>query len=74
MLIISSKIVSQSGETETNYERKEFGHNSFQRSFNIPESVDNAKISATYKEGVLRVSLPKKKEALPQPKTLISLT
>ena len=73
VLIISSETVSQSGDTETSYERKEFGYNSFQRSFNIPESVDKDKISATYKEGVLTVSLPKKEEALPQPKKLISI-
>lgn len=73
VLIISSKTVSQSGDTETSYERKEFGYNSFQRSFNIPESVNTDKISATYKEGVLTVSLPKKEEALPQPKKLISI-
>ena len=73
VLIISSEIVSQSDDTETSYERKEFGYNSFQRSFNIPESVNTDKISATYKEGVLTVSLPKKEEALPQPKKLISI-
>tara|TARA_X000001036_G_scaffold86165_1_gene78239 strand:- start:7008 stop:7424 length:417 start_codon:yes stop_codon:yes gene_type:complete len=73
VLIISSETVSQSGDTETSYERKEFGYNSFQRSFNIPESVNTDKISATYKEGVLTVSLPKKEEALPQPKKLISI-
>jgi HSP20 family protein len=73
ILIISSETVSQSGDTETSYERKEFGYNSFQRSFNIPESVNTDKISATYKEGVLTLSLPKKEEALPQPKKLISI-
>ncbi|RPG66238.1 MAG: Hsp20/alpha crystallin family protein [Flavobacteriaceae bacterium TMED121] len=73
VLIISSETVSQSGDTETSYERKEFGYNSFQRSFNIPESVNTDKISATYKEGVLTVSLPKKEEALPQPKKFISI-
>ena len=73
VLIISSETVSQSGDTETSYERKEFGYNSFQRSFNIPESVNTDKISATYKEGVLTVSLPKKEEALPQPKKLVSV-
>ena len=73
VLIISSETVSQSGDTEISYERKEFGYNSFQRSFNIPESVNTDKISATYKEGVLTVSLPKKEEALPQPKKLISI-
>lgn len=73
VLIISSETVSQSRDTETSYERKEFGYNSFQRSFNIPESVNTDKISATYKEGVLTVSLPKKEEALLQSKKLISI-
>ena len=73
VLIISSDTDTQSNETETSFTRKEFGYHSFKRSFNIPDTINVDKISASYKEGILTVSLPKKEEALPQPKKLVSI-
>ena len=73
VLTISSETETKSSEKESSFTRKEFGYSSFKRSFNIPETVSADKISANYKEGILTVSLPKKAEALPQPKKLISI-
>ena len=73
VLIISSETVTQTNETETSFTLKEFGNHSFKRSFNIPDTIYVDKITAAYKEGILTVSLPKKEEALPQPKKLISI-
>ena len=55
------------------FTRREFSYDSFRRSFTLPESVELAKIEANYAEGVLHISLPKRKEALPQPKKLITV-
>jgi HSP20 family protein len=38
----------------------------FSRSLNLPAEVQNDKISATYENGVLTVTLPKKEEAKPR--------
>ena len=73
ILTISSKIERNSTEEDNSFTRKEFGYSSFKRLFNIPETVSNDRITANYKEGILTVSLPKKEEALPQPKKLISI-
>lgn len=73
VLTITSETETKSTEKEGNYTRKEFGYSSFKRSFNIPETVSADKISAAFKEGILTVSLPKKEEALPLPKKLISI-
>jgi HSP20 family protein len=73
VLIISSDTHTKSNEAETSFTRKEFGYHSFKRSFNIPDTIYVDRISATYKEGILTVSLPKKEEALPQPKKLVSI-
>jgi HSP20 family protein len=43
-------------------QRSERPHGRFIRSFGIPKSVEEAKIGAEYKDGVLKVILPKKKE------------
>ena len=73
ILTISSETETKYTEKEGTFTRKEFGCNSFKRSFSVPETVSADKISASYKDGILMVSLPKKIEALPQPKKLISI-
>ena len=42
--------------------RKEFSFTSFRRAFTLPESVEADKIQASYKDGVLTLTLPKKEE------------
>lgn len=42
--------------------RTERPHGRFVRTFTVPGSVDQAKIAAEYKEGVLQLTLPKRKE------------
>ncbi len=58
----------RSGEAGTNgkeYRRKERVHGTFIRQFTLPETVDTQNISATVKDGVLDVVIPK--QAKPQP-------
>ncbi|MBL6643327.1 MAG: Hsp20/alpha crystallin family protein [Flavobacteriaceae bacterium] len=73
VLTISSEVEQHSKEDALSFTRREFGYNAFKRAFDVPDSVAVEKISAQYKEGILTVSLPKKEEALPQPKKLISV-
>ncbi len=73
VLSISSSHEEEKTQETGTYTRREFSYNSFRRSFSIPESVDPAKIDANYTEGVLRITLPKRDEALPQPKKLIKI-
>jgi HSP20 family protein len=54
-------------ETEReNYHRIERTYGQFMRSFTLPTSVDSNKISAEFKEGILRVTLPKREGAKPK--------
>ena len=48
--------------------RNEYMQRSFSRHFTLDESVDSAKISAEYTDGILKVVLPKNENA--KPKTL----
>jgi HSP20 family protein len=41
-------------------------YGTFHRSFTIPRAIDQERIKASYKDGVLRVVLPKRKEASPK--------
>jgi HSP20 family protein len=48
------------------YHRSERAHGKFSRSFTLPATVDGARISATYKDGVLTVRIPQREEAKPK--------
>jgi len=66
-------VLTVSGERQRETEKKEgesfrseryFGK--FQRSVTLPTTVDSNKVSASYKDGVLTVELPKAEEAKPK--------
>jgi HSP20 family protein len=48
------------------YHREESRYGAFQRAFRMPTSVDEAKIQATYQNGILALRLPKHAQATPQ--------
>ena len=49
-----------------NYHRVERTYGSFTRSFTLPNVVDTNNIKAEYRDGVLRMTLPKREEAKPK--------
>lgn len=73
LLSISSSLNNEQKEDNSKLTRIEFDYNSFKRTFSIPESVDSSKIEATYKGGILKITLSKREEALPEPKKLIKV-
>ncbi|RCH53607.1 Hsp20/alpha crystallin family protein [Mucilaginibacter hurinus] len=48
---------------EKKYSKREYSYASFVRSFTLPDGADEAGIEATYNDGVLMVTIPKKEEA-----------
>ena len=48
------------------YHRVERGYGAFRRSFTMPASVDGARVSASYQDGVLTVTLPRREESRPR--------
>jgi len=60
LLTISAEKEEQKEENKENYTRREFNYNRFSRSFNLPENVLGADMTAAYENGVLRISIPKK--------------
>ena len=57
-------------KAEEGWLKKEFQMQSFSRSFTLDDSVDVNKISASYDNGVLHLSLPKKENAQRISKTI----
>ncbi len=74
ILSISYEDESKKEVEEQNYTRKEFTYNNFCRSFSIPRTeVDDSKIDASYKDGILTVRLQKRDELKPKPSRMISI-
>lgn len=73
IMSIRAELEVKKQEKEEKYTRREFRARSFRRNFTLPETVDTNNIQADYQDGILRLSLPKKEEALPKPKRLISI-
>jgi len=72
-ITVESNILTIRGEKKQekeikkeNYHRVERSYGSFQRSFTLPTTVKSDKIDASYKDGILSVSLPKAEEAKPK--------
>lgn len=79
---IDHNVLTVSSETKTEndqqdqtgkYTRREFSYAAFRRAFTLPETVNTEDINANYENGVLKITLPKKQEALPKPKRLIDI-
>ncbi|HHT0592150.1 TPA: Hsp20/alpha crystallin family protein [Legionella anisa] len=51
-------------ENKNGYTRMERSQGQFYRRFSLPQTADDTKISAKYKQGVLEISIPKKEMAV----------
>ncbi|CCE00198.1 Hsp20/alpha crystallin family protein [Bradyrhizobium sp. STM 3809] len=74
---VASGVLSIKGEKQEDKEEKkkdyyvrERSFGAFERSFQIPDGVDTDKIEAVFKQGVLKVTLPKKAEVQKAAKTI----
>ncbi|MCB2195861.1 MAG: Hsp20/alpha crystallin family protein [Bacteroidetes bacterium] len=74
VLTISSEKEAKNVDEKEKFIRREFSYSSFQRSFSLPESVDQDKINAKHKDGILMVEIPKRDEAKEKPKREIKIS
>jgi HSP20 family protein len=65
-LTFSGERTREPAVTGGQYRREEGRYGAFQRAFRMPTIVDEAKIQATYTDGVLALRLPKQATATPQ--------
>ena len=66
MLTISGEKKVESETKEHTFHRVERTYGSFFRSFEMPVPVDSGKIQADFKDGILKINLPKQEEAKPR--------
>ncbi|HSB09585.1 MAG TPA: Hsp20/alpha crystallin family protein [Blastocatellia bacterium] len=65
-LSISGERRVENEDKRENYHRVERSYGQFYRSFTLPPNVNAEAINAQFKDGVLRLRLPKKEEAKPR--------
>jgi HSP20 family protein len=72
------RILTIKGEKKTDTEDKqgefysrERSYGEFQRSFEVPETIDENKIDASFSNGVLKVKMPKTPEAKKEVKKIL---
>lgn len=73
VLTVSASQENKTEEVKPKYARREFSFGSFKRTFNLPQTIDGEQINATYSDGILHVTLPKKEEAKPKEARLIEI-
>lgn len=74
-LSISSEVKAETGDqAEGKFTRREFRQASFKRIFTVPETIEEENINAAYADGILKLTLPKKEEALPKAKRAIEIS
>ena len=72
-LRIENNVLTLKGERKTDtevkrdsYHRVERSYGAFTRAFTLPTTVDTTKVKADFKDGLLRVVLPKREESKPK--------
>lgn len=73
-LNISAEKSTSEEEQEGNYTRREFSHDSFERSLRLPDSIMDDAVKAKYDDGILRFKLAKKEEAKKQKPKVIEVS
>ena len=65
VLTIQGERAQEREERGKRYHRVERTYGNFARSFTLPDYVDDTKVTAEFKEGVLKLHLPKSEKARP---------
>jgi HSP20 family protein len=70
VLTLKGERSSESEVKDDNYYRRERSYGKFERAFNLPADVDPDNIKADYKDGVLKIDIPKPEEKKPRQITI----
>ena len=62
ILTVSASKEESKSEIVENITRKEFNYSTFKRSFQMPDYIDSDQFQASYENGILKISVPKKIE------------
>ena len=67
VLLLKGERTFEKEAKEENYHRVEREYGTFSRAFALPTAVNGDKVTAEYRDGVLKIVLPKREETKPKP-------
>jgi len=70
VLTLSGERLYENEAKEENYYRRERSYGKFQRAFTLPADVDSDRINAKFKDGLLRIEVPKPEQQKPKQVTI----
>ena len=70
LLTLSGQRSYENEVKEENFYRRERSYGKFQRAFTLPSDVDSDKIKAEFKDGLLKIEVPKPEEHKPKTVTI----
>lgn len=70
VLTLKGERLSENEVKEDSYHRRERVYGKFERAFTLPVEVDPEEIQADYKDGILKINIPKPKEQKPKQVTI----
>jgi HSP20 family protein len=73
ILTVSGERKEENMEENEKLTRREFHYGSFKRTFSLPESANPDSVSASYKDGVLSLTIAKREESKQKPKKQIKI-
>ena len=62
-VVVNAKKEEEKKEKDHNYTKSEFKYGEFSRTIYLPEEIDTEKTEAEFKDGILKISAPKKEIA-----------
>jgi HSP20 family protein len=73
--VLSLKVSKETGKADNEtVVRQGFSYHDFERTFRLGDAIDSNGIGASYEQGVLTITLPKKEEAKAQPARTIEIS
>jgi HSP20 family protein len=73
ILVVSGERKEEINEENEKVTRLEFHYGSFKRTFSLPDSANPEQISASYKDGLLSLTIAKREESKLKPKKQIKI-
>ena len=74
LLTVSNESPESVKDQDLRYVRREFSLEGFKRSFRLSRWTDHESISARFENGILRINIPKKEEAITKPSREIKIS
>lgn len=73
--VLSLKVSKETGKADNEtVVRQGFSYHDFERTFRLGDAIDSTGIGASYEQGVLTITLPKKEDAKAQPARTIEIS